>query len=216
MHDLIPLAIVIAIEPLPVVGFIIVLSTDRGARNGAGFIVGWLSCIVAIVVGTILLTGGEPPAAHTVPSTATNIVTLLIGLGLLGFAYYRLRIRPPPSGVRPPPSWTAKLDEMRPPAAALVGVLLQPWPLVAAAATSIVQVDLSSTEAVIEVVLFCVLATSSLLAMEIFYLVDRDAAVTLLERLRNWIEHHRDRAITILALVVGAWMAVKGCVGLVP
>ena len=212
MNDLIPLGIAITIEPLPVIGFILVLSTDRGVRNGAAFLAAWIACIVAIIAATAALTGGHPMSTHSLPATATYIAELVVGLGLIAVAVERrLHPRPEPP---PAPGWAARLDHLGVGGAAALGFLLQPWPLVGAAAADVMAADLSKAASVAQLVGFTALASSSLLAMEIWSASSPDAAHARLEALRNWLEGHRNQAITILAAIIGLWLVAKGGYGL--
>ena len=86
--------------------------------------------------------------------------------------------------VRPTPSWMKRLDGLRFGGAAVLGVLMQPWAFVAAGATSIVQVDLSKAWSIVVLVLFCLIATASLLIMETYTLVDPEAAHAKLDALQ--------------------------------
>jgi hypothetical protein len=211
--DLILLGLVIAIEPLPVIGFILVLSTDRGTRNGAAFIAAWFACLVAIVVATLFVTGGRPPKTSTAPATAVGIVNLFLGALLLVVAV-RVRARPA-DAPRKTPSWMSKLDHMGAGTAAALGVLLQPWPLVAAGAASVAEADLSSGLAVVELVLFCLLATSALATMEIYSVVSPEASRARLDALRSWLDRHREQGIVIISVSVGLWLVGKGIYTLV-
>jgi hypothetical protein len=49
----------------------------------------------------------------------------------------------------------------------VIAALVQPWPLVAAAAAIVVEAKLSSAETYISLFLFCLIATSSVLVIEI-------------------------------------------------
>ena len=101
MHDVWLVALTITLEPLPIIGFILVLSTDRGARNGAAFIVGWVACFFAMIALTLALTGGDPvkPAARRTPPGSSS--SALIGAGFLVLAFIRTAIpRPGPRGSR--------------------------------------------------------------------------------------------------------------------
>jgi threonine/homoserine/homoserine lactone efflux protein len=208
VNDLVAMGVLIAIEPLPVIGFIVVLSTDRGVRNGAAFIAGWVLCLIAIVVATVAVTGGKPPSSGSAPSQAVDVVTIAIGAFLLGFAAHRRR-RPPVTN-RSRPAWMDRVDRMRAPSAALVGVLLQPWPIVAAGAASVVQADLSSTAQVVQLVLFVVLASSSLLAMEIYSVASPEPARAKLDALRQWLDTNRDRGLVVVSGSLGIWLIAKG------
>lgn len=213
MNDLIPLALVITLEPLPVAGFILVLSTDRGTRNGAAFIGVWVTSLIAIITATLLLTDGAPVQSASLPARAASIASILIGLLLLAVALRRSRlpvVDPPPQ-----PAWVKRLDDMKPTGAALLGFLLQPWPLVAAGAATVMTSGAEKTAEVMQLVAFVVISTSSIAAMEIYSIAAPEAAEAKLDALRTWIDRHRNRAIVILALVVGLYLVGKGIYGLV-
>ncbi len=215
MNDLLLYALIITLEPLPIVAFILVLSTDGAARNGAGFIVGWVACLLVMIGATVALTGGEPLASSTAPATATLVVQILLGLGLVGFGIYKQRHARPADADRPTPSWMKRLDRLSFGGAALLGVLMQPWAFVAAGATSITQADVSKAESIVLLVLFCLIATSSLLAMEAYTVIDAEAARAKLDALQSWVDRNRDKGIIILAVGVGAYLIAKGTFGLI-
>ena len=213
MHDVWLLALTITLEPLPIIGFILVLSTDRGARNGAAFIAGWVACFVAMIVLTLALTGGEPVKTSSAPATAGLVVSALIGAGFLVLAY--VRYTHPKTGPTKEPSWMKRLDGLRPGGAAVLGVLLQPWPLVAAGAVDVSQAQLSNVWSIVGLVAFCVVGSASLLIMEAYAVASPETSRAALARLRAWLEGHRDQAITVLATLIGAWLLFKGVYGLV-
>jgi threonine/homoserine/homoserine lactone efflux protein len=208
VNDLIALGVLITIEPLPVIGFIVVLSTDRGVRNGAAFIAGWILCLIAIVVATVAVTGGKPPSSGSTPSQAVDVLTIAIGAFLLGFAAQRRRR--PPVAYRKRPAWMDRVDRMKAPSAATLGVLLQPWPIVAAGAASVAQADLSNAAQVVQLVLFVLLASSSLLTMEIYSIASPDAARAKLDSLREWLDTNRDRGLVVISGALGIWLIAKG------
>jgi hypothetical protein len=215
MSDLLVDALIITLEPLPIVAFILVLSTAGGARNGAGFIGGWLACLLLMVGLTLAVTGGQPIRSSSAPGEATMVAQVLLGAGLVGFAVLRARRHPRPAGERPVPSWVKHLDGMSTGGAAVLGVLMQPWAFVAAGATVITQADLSQAGSIVMLVLFCLIATSSLLAMETYAIVDAEAATARLDGLRTWVDRHRDRGIVVLAAGAGLYLVAKGTIGLV-
>jgi hypothetical protein len=161
-----------------------------------------------VIVATLVFTGGRPPRQGTAPVLVVALVNIALGAFLLGVA---ARVRRRPADVpRPQPAWMKRVDRMKAPGAASLGVLLQPWPLVAAAAASASEANLSSTATVVALVLFGLLATSVLLTMEIYTVTSPEAARAKLDRLQGWLERHRDQGIVILATVVGLWLVSKG------
>lgn len=87
-----------------------------------------------------------------------------------------------------------------------LGPLTQPWGLVAAGVTVILEAKLSSWQDYLVLALFCVIATSSILAMEINAGFRPGPAQEFLARLRRWIDTHTDQAIIIVSLLLGFWL----------
>lgn len=201
--DLIIIGLAITLEPLTLVAFILILSAEKGIRKGLAFILGWMACLVAVIAAIILVTGGKPPAPRTAPSTAALVVKALLGVVLIWVAFRQRRRMGRP---RKQTGWMARLDGLRLWTAAGLGVFLQPWSLVAAGAATVVQAKLSTAGDWLTLVLFCLLATSSFLAMELYATFAPEAASARLEQVQKWIDAHTDQAIVVLSLVVGCWL----------
>ena len=57
--------------------------------------------------------------------------------------------------------------------------------------------------------LFCLLATSSFLYLELYATFAPAAASTRLERLRKWLDSHQDQVIITVCLLLGLWLMGK-------
>src|ERR1700710_1765434 len=108
--DLILIGFTIAFEAPPRTAYLLVLSSAGGVRKGLGFVIGWVVTLVGVVVLTLVLTGGEPVSSGSVPATAALIAKIILGLLLLGLAQWQRTRRGRPKS---PPSWMAKVDQMR-------------------------------------------------------------------------------------------------------
>jgi Sap, sulfolipid-1-addressing protein len=201
--DLIIIGLAITLEPLTIVAFILILIAQQGVRKGLAFILGWMACLVAVIAAVVALTGGKPPRSHTAPSTAALVVKALLGVVLLWVAYRQWRRMGRP---RKPPGWMARLDHLSLWTAAGLGIFLQPWSLVAAGAATVVRAQLSTVGDWLTLLLFCLLATSSFLVMELYVTFAPEAAGPRLERVRAWIGTHTDQAIIVLSLLVGCFL----------
>lgn len=201
--DLVIIGLGITLEPLTIVAFILILGAQRGTRKGLAFILGWMACLAAVIAAVVLVTGGRPPRPQTAPSTAALVVKALLGALLIGIG---LRQRRRMGRPRKQPGWMARLDHLSPWAAAGLGVFLQPWTLVAAGAATVVQAKLSTAGDWLALVLFCLLATSSFLVMELYAAFAPAAAAARFARIHGWIDTHQDQAIVVGALVIGAWL----------
>jgi hypothetical protein len=111
-----------------------------------------------------------------------------------------------PKPPKKPPRWQTGIDNMTPWYAIGLGPLTQPWALIAAGVSVIVEAKLSSWQSYLALALFCVIATSSILAMEIYAGFRPEAAQEFLARLRHWIDTHTDQVIVIVSLVLGFWL----------
>src|SRR5689334_25228805 len=127
--DLLLIGLAIALDPLPLTAFIVILPSQRGVRKGAPFIFGWLVSLAIVVAVTVLATGNNPPKQNTVPSLAALAVKLAIGVVLIGIAIRQRRKMGQPKKPKKPPKWQASVDNMSPWYAIGLAPLLQPWGL---------------------------------------------------------------------------------------
>ena len=204
--DLLLIGLAITLEPFPLIAFVLILSAEKGTMKGLAFILGWLACLVAVIAAVILATGNQPPRPNTAPSKAALAVKLALGIVLILIAVRKRRQTGRP---RKPPAWMARLDRLSLWAAAGLAAFLQPWTLVAAAAATVTQAKLASAGSYLALVLFCLLATSSFLYLELYAAFAPAAASARLDRLRTWLESHQDQVIIAVCLLLGFWLAGK-------
>jgi Ca2+/H+ antiporter len=201
--DLVVIGTAISLGPLHNSAFILLLSARSGVRLGLAFLLSWLANLVAVIAVVVLLTGGQPPARHSTPSTAAIAAKLAIGLGLVLYGAHRRRRPPRPHG---PPRWAARIDNASWVTAAGVAWLLQPWGLVGAGAATALKANLSTAGDWLALTGYCLLATLSLIVMEMYAVWAPAAAKSRLNALRNWLGRHQEQLIITLSLLVGLWL----------
>jgi hypothetical protein len=69
-----------------------------------------------------------------------------------------------------------------------------------------VEAKLSSWEDYLALFLYCVLASSTYLGMEVYAVLRPANSQAFLARFRAWIDAHTDQAITLGSLIVGLWL----------
>jgi threonine/homoserine/homoserine lactone efflux protein len=207
--DLIFIGLAITLEPVPLTAFILVLASKNGVRKGAAFVLGWLLTLAIVIAITVIATGNQPPKPSTAPSLAVLGVKIAIGVGLLLVAMRQLRKMGQPKKPRKTPKWQVGIDKMSPLFAIGLAVVVQPWPLVAAAAATIVEAKLSHVETYIAIFAFCLIATSSILVLEIHADFRPEQSRVVLARVRIWIDTHRDQVIIVVSLLIGLWLIGK-------
>ena len=204
--NLIVIGVAVALDPLPLTAFLIVLPSKRGVRKGAAFVFGWLVSLAAVVTITVLATGNSPPKPSTAPSLAALAVKIVLGAVLVWIAVRHIRARGRPKPPKKPPKWQEHVDSMSPWFALGLAPALQPWVLIGAGAATVVQAKLSSWESFLALFLYCLLASSSYLAMEIYAIVRPARSQALLGGARNWIDTHTDQVIIAGSLIIGLWL----------
>jgi len=207
--DLILIGLAIALEPIPLTTFIVVLAAKGGVRKGAGFIFGWLLSLAAVIAATVLITGNAPPKPNSPPSLAALAAKTAIGAALVLIAVRQRRRMGKPKKPKKPPKWQSGIDHMSPWYAIGLGPLTQPWGLVAAGVTVIVNSKISSWQSYLALFLFCVISSSTYLGMEIYAGVRPDQTQAFLARLRAWIDSHTDQVIIVVSLGLGFWLIGK-------
>ncbi|MFF5785533.1 GAP family protein [Streptomyces sp. NPDC012693] len=210
--DLVVIGTAITLGPLHNSAFILLLSSRRGVRKGLAFLLSWLANLVTVVAVVLLLTDGEPPARNSVPSTAAIAAKLAIGLALVVYGAYRRRRPPRPHG---PPRWAARIDDASLVTAAGLAWLLQPWGLVGAGAATALDANLSTAASWFALTAYCLLATLSLIVMEMYVVWAPAVAHARLNALRTWLAQHQEQLIVTLALVAGLWLTARSIYELV-
>ncbi|MFC8588690.1 GAP family protein [Streptomyces sp. NPDC057217] len=210
--DLVVIGTAITLGPLHNSAFILLLSSRRGARKGLAFLLSWLANLIAVIAVVVLLTGGQPPARHSAPSTAALAAKLAIGLALVLYGSHRRRRPPRPHG---PPRWAARIDNASWVTAAGLAWLLQPWGLVGAGAATALEANLSTAGDWIALTCYCLLATLSLIVMEMYAVWAPTAVNARLNTLRNWLGQHQEQLIVTISLLVGLWLTAVSIYGLV-
>jgi Sap, sulfolipid-1-addressing protein len=204
--NLVLIGLAVTLDPLPLTAFMIVLPSKRGTRKGAAFTFGWLVSLAIVVTVTVLATGNNPPKPSTAPSLAALAVKIALGVVLVVIAVRHIRARSRPKPPKKPPKWQEHVDGMSPWFALALAPTLQPWALTGAGAATVVEAKLSSWESFLALFFYCVLASSSYLAMEIYAVVRSAKSQALLARSRTWIDAHTDQVIIVGSLIIGSWL----------
>jgi threonine/homoserine/homoserine lactone efflux protein len=202
------IAVGVAVSPLPIVGVVLMLVTERGRLNGPAFIVGWW--VGLAIVGAIVLSiaGGADASSQGEPATWVNVLKLVLGVLLLLVAVRNWRGRPRAGEDAPTPKWMGALDRFTPLKAAGAGVLfsaLNPKNLLLAVsgAAAIAGVGASTTDEIVAYVVFVLVATIGVGAPVVIYSALGDRAPSLLDRLKNWMAQHNAVIMAALLLVIG-------------
>ena len=209
LGDILPLAVAVAIFPVPIIAVVLVLGSDRGTAKGAAFVLTW--CIGLSAVGGIVLVfaGAAGASDEGEPATWVNVLLLGLGLLLLAAAVRQWRGRPSGGEETPTPGWMRTIDEFTIAKAGGAGFALSALNpknllLTAAAAAEIAEVGLSAGQQVALLLGFVLVASAGVLTPLILALALGDRSRELLEGLRGWMARYNAVIMGLLFLLIGA------------
>ncbi|GAB2448498.1 threonine/homoserine/homoserine lactone efflux protein [Conyzicola lurida] len=213
--DVLPLAVGVAVSPIPVIAAILMLLSPRARSTGVAFLVGWVAGIFVAVVVFALLSSLIPASDPDETEPVRGVIKLLLGVALLLLALRQWRSRPKPGEAAPTPKWMGAVDSMTPGRGLGLGFLLSavnPKNLLMAvgAGVAIGGASLGAGEATVAVAVFVVLAASTVAIPVIGYLAASARLTAPLESLRVWLVQNNATVMGVLLLVIGVVMIGKG------
>ena len=213
--DILPLAVGVAISPVPIIAVILMLFSAKAKSNGVAFLLGWIVGlgVVSAVVYTIADSANTSSSSSASDSSSTARV--ILGVVLLLMAMRHWRSRPGPGETAPMPKWMAAVDTITPPKAFGLAFLLSAVNpknllLTAGAAAAVAQAGVSSTDAVITLAIFVVLASLTIAVPVILALVGGDKVASLLNEWKAWLSDNNATVMSILLLVFGVVLVGQG------
>jgi threonine/homoserine/homoserine lactone efflux protein len=213
--DILPLALGIAISPIPIIAAILMLLSPKAKGTSIGFLLGWVLGIVVAVVLFTLLASVIPAADPDDSAPISGVIKIVVGVALLFLAARQWRSRPKPGEEATLPKWMAAIDEMTAGRGFVLGFLLSavnPKNLLMAAGAGVIIGTGGSTvgEIAIVVLVFVLIAASSVAIPVIAYLVASKQMAAPLESLRRWLVQNNATVMAVLLLVIGVVVIGKG------
>ena len=206
--EILPLAIGVAISPVPIIAIVLMLGTPRARSNGLAFAIGWVAGLT--IVGGALLTvaSGNSENDDGGPATWVSLVKLALGILFLLLAARTWRGRPKAGQEVAMPKWMQAIDTFTTGKSLGFGVLLsgvnpKNLALTIAAATTIAQSGISGGEAAGTLAIFILVGSLSILAPVVVYFALGPKAATILDELKTWMAAHNAAIMAVLLLVLG-------------
>lgn len=213
--QLLPLALGIAISPIPIIAGILMLLSPRARSTGVGFLVGWLLGIAVVASVFTVLSSVLPSSSTDTSRPVLGVIQLVLGALMLLLALRQWRGRPR-AGAKPDmPTWMQRINGMSFVGALGLGLLLAgPNPknllLGASAGMTLGAAGLGGADTTLLIVGFTVLAGSTVLVPVVGFLIAAERLRAPLDRLRDWLQAENAVIMTILLLVLGVVVIGKG------
>jgi hypothetical protein len=206
--QILPLAVGVAISPVPIIAVVLMLVTPRARVNGPAFVIGWLGGL-AIVGAIVLIVSPGTSSDSGGPATWVNVLKLLLGLALVAMAAKQWRGRPHGEEEQPVPKWMGAIDGFTAPKALAAGAVLSGLNpknllLAVAAAVAIAQTEISGGEQAVAYLVFALISSVGVAVPVAIYFALGESAAELLQRLKRWMAHNNAVIMSVLLLVIGA------------
>ncbi|MGW4529648.1 GAP family protein [Nocardia sp. NPDC004340] len=212
--DLLPLAIGVALSPIPVVAAILMLLSTNAGRASAGFALGWVTGIVTVAGLVTAAAASGLMRSASQPSIAASVIKTVMGLLLVYIAVRQWGSRKDDSI----PGWMKAIDELGVAKAAGFGLLvslLNPKNLLLCitAGVTIGTAGLNPTGTAAALTVFVLLGAASVLVPVGGYAVAADQLRGALARLKNWLQANNHTVIAVVFMVMGTTAIAKGVSG---
>jgi hypothetical protein len=216
-HSL-PLAIGVALSPVPIIAVVVLLTSSRARSLGPVFVLGWLLGLV--VVGAIVLVVVGPSGAGSSGQRTRWVSWVMIVLGVLLLVAAGRHLRGTRGGEEVPlPAWMGAIDRLNPAVVLGGGVVLggvrpRSLLLVVGGAVAIAQTGIGGGQQAIAYAVFAVIATIGVAVPVVIYLVMGTRSAELLGRFKGWMRRHNAVILAVVLLVIGVTLIGDGIGGL--
>ena len=203
-----PLAVGVALGPVPIIAEILMLFSSRARINGPVFLLGFVLGIAVVAVGAMLLANASSASTTRGGSDAVSWVKVALGVLLLAAAARQYRSRPRSGSEPAMPKWMAGIDSFTTGRALALGAALgavnpKNLALSAAAGATIAQTDIPTGQQFATVLIFVVLASASVATPLIYNLLGGERARHALDSWKAWLQHNNATVMTVLFVVFG-------------
>jgi hypothetical protein len=217
-HSL-PLAIGVALSPVPIIAVVVLLTSSRARSLGPVFVLGWWLGLVVVGAIVLMVVGPSGAGSSGQRTRWVSWVMIVLGVLLLVGAMRRLRGRSGGGEEAPLPAWMRAIDRLKPPVVLGGGVVLggvrpKSLLLVVGGAAAIAQTGIAGGQQAIAYAVFAVIATMGVAVPVVIYFAMGTRSGELLGRLKGWMGRNNAVIVTVVLLVIGVTLIGDGIGGL--
>lgn len=219
--ELLPLALGVAISPIPIIAVILMLLAPKAGGTSFGFLGGWVAGIIATTVLFVVLAEITGSESSDQPSAVASWIKIALGALMLLLALKQWRSRPGEGEEPSLPGWMSAIDRFSPVKSAGLGFVLSavnPKNLAMAIAAGVVvggaALSMAETTVAVAVAVFTVIAASTVAVPVIVYALAADQMAKPLDAMHRWLVQNNATVMVVLLLVIGVVLLGKGIGGL--
>ena len=213
--QVLPLAVGVALSPVPIIAVVLMLTTPRAKSNGPAFVVGWLLGLAVVGTIVLLIAGPADASEDGQPATWVGWLKIVLGALLVLVAVREFRSRPRDGEEAPLPKWMTAIDRFGPgkalgSGAVLAGANPKNLLLAVSAAAAIAQTGIAAGQQAVAYAVFAVIGTIGVGAPVVIYFAMGTKAARILEGLKTWMAHNNAVIMAVLCVVIGVKLIGDG------
>lgn len=217
--QVLPLAVGVALSPIPIIAVVLMLGTPRGSANGPAFVLGWIVGLSLAGAVVLLVSSGADASDEGAPAEWVSWFKIALALLLLAVAVKQWRSRPHGGRRAELPKWMQTIDRFTAGRSIAMGLALSAINpknllLVVGAAAAIAQTGIGAGDQAVALAVFVVLATLGPGLPVAIYFAMRARSERMLAALEDWMAGNNAAIMAVLCLIIAAKLIGDGISGL--
>jgi threonine/homoserine/homoserine lactone efflux protein len=205
--EFLPAALAVALSPIPIIGVVLVLDSERARRNGSAFALGWVAGLTVVSVLVVLVAGAASDPGSDA-ATGINWFMALIGVAFLVMAAQQWKKRPKSGETAQMPSWMASINSISSTKALGLGAGLaaanpKNLALTLAASAAIANAELGGTDTAIAIITFVAIGSITVVGAVVFYLATPTRAAKPLASVKRFMADNNATIMMVILLILG-------------
>ncbi|KKB86493.1 hypothetical protein VW29_02780 [Devosia limi DSM 17137] len=216
--QMLPMAMAIALGPIPIVAAVLVALSGSGRGAGFAFTLGWIAGMTVLAIVLVVLIGqlGEPRPGGNFWLDLTRV---LVGLLLLWAALRKWQKRPRGGDKPVVPKWIDTFSDVDGAKALRLGVtvaLVNPkhFAFTLAAMSPLAEVSLSIAAIGVDVLVFVLLSSGSVLAVALVHAFGGQGVTAQLEGVKQFMLANNNVILMVIFAILGMSVLGSGLSGL--
>jgi hypothetical protein len=210
---LLPTALAIAVNPVPVIAALVMPATRRPRACGVAYVAALVGIMAALGVVVLIVFQGLASSGGGTTHKVLQYLWLAIGVGFLAAFAVMLGKRPAPGHEADEPSWMRRIEGMGPAGAVLVGLMLVNYELELPALSDILDSGASRPHAFAALLVLVGIACSTPVLAVAAYLLAPRLTGGALKAGKAWLTRYNRPILLLIFIAVGVLYTYRGLRG---
>jgi len=212
--QILPVAVAIAVNPVPIIAAIVMTATGRPLANGLAYLIALIAVAYGFGAAVLVIFHGTALGPGTRTGRVIPVLWLVVGLAFLAALVVLLVRRPQPGEMGREPGWMRWIGRLGPVGAAVVGVMLVNYEMEGPALSDILASRVTRMAAFVALAVFVAVSVCTSVAPVVAYVAAPGPVGAFLDRLKAWLARHNRLILMTVFAAVGALYSIKGVAGL--